>query len=426
MIGLSRVSAYHAPLIIGKVPGMDAQPTLPAGWDPEADRLWGNGARVAAIQATLARINATPDKPPRLALQAAYYLFMLNDFQGAATLLEHQLKHTPGDYACRANLLVCLTRTRRCAEAIQLARTLLVEAENDFTVLDSMTTCLHRLDRHDEASAMGTRSLEAKDRANSAPPKDWRPPETSPSAFANQTGKRHVIAYSLWGARPEYLRGALRNLLLATDIYPGWILRFNVDPSVPEDFVGLISELGGEVVRHPPDQTLRRRLCWRFEVANDPSVGYFLVRDADSVISAREACAVREWIDSGKWFHVMRDWWSHSDLMLAGMWGGVANVLPNLVPMLNAYDARSAETPNIDQWFLRDRVWNHVRLSCLVHDRCFRPTGAHPFPGRVLDATRHVGQDEYAAHGLDQERVLRPWIKAYPCLGDLRWLTNPV
>jgi len=131
---------------------------------------------------------------------------------------------------------------------------------------------------------------------------------------------------------------------------------------------------------------------------------------------------VEAWLRSGKWFHSIRDWWTHTDLILAGMWGGVAGVLPTMTTMLAKYRSRDVETPNIDQWFLRDRIWAFVRKSCLVHDRCFRPAGAEPLPPVPHDE-RHIGQDEYAARGPEQERLLRAWITEYPCLGPLRFET---
>ena len=167
---------------------------------------------------------------------------------------------------------------------------------------------------------------------------------------------------------------------------------------------------------------MREKLCWRFQVANDAGVGYFLVRDVDAVIDQREAQAVEAWLRSGKWFHSIRDWWTHTDVILAGMWGGVAGVLPTMTTMLAKYRSRDVETPNIDQWFLRDRIWAFVRKSCLVHDRCFRPAGAERLPP-VPDDERHIGQDEYAARGPEQERLLRAWITEYPCLGPLRFET---
>ena len=68
----------------------------------------------------------------------------------------------------------------------------------------------------------------------------------------------------------------------------------------------------------------------RFLVSDDPDVGYFLVRDCDSVVSAREAAAVAKWLGSGLPFHAMRDYYTHTDPLLAGMWGGIAGVFPDI------------------------------------------------------------------------------------------------
>jgi tetratricopeptide (TPR) repeat protein len=396
--------------------------SVPAGWDKDACVHWARNERIEAVQATLKRLNAHKQADPRLALQAAYYLFLMDEFRGAATILEHQLTQLPEHFETVLNLSVCYARLNRHEDSVRLARRALEIDPDNFTALDGLAAGLHRLQRYEEAGAVGTRVLGIKDgRSDAGATEGWRLPEGSPRDFATQPGKRNVVTYSLWGDKPVYLRGALRNLLLGPDMYPGWTLRFNVDHSVPEEFIKLIRLLGGEVVMHPPGQTLRQKLCWRFQVANDPDVGYFLSRDVDSVINAREVQAVQAWTASDAWFHVMRDWWTHTDLMLAGMWGGVAGVLPDLVDMLEKYRSATAETPNIDQWFLRDRVWPYVRQSCMEHDRCFRARQSRPFPGPILASDLHVGQDEYAAHGNIQERQLYAWIKQYSCLGPLRW-----
>ena len=36
-----------------------------------------------------------------------------------------------------------------------------------------------------------------------------------------------------------------------------------------------------------------------------------------------------------------------------------------------SYQPSTMETPNIDQWFLRDCLWRYLRQSARVHDRCF-------------------------------------------------------
>jgi hypothetical protein len=67
---------------------------------------------------------------------------------------------------------------------------------------------------------------------------------------------------------------------------------------------------------------------WRFAAYDDPNVDRVIFRDADSIISTREAGAVEEWVASGQAFHAMRDYGSHTDLLLAGMWGVARGALP--------------------------------------------------------------------------------------------------
>ena len=70
------------------------------------------------------------------------------------------------------------------------------------------------------------------------------------------------------------------------------------------------------------DQHALSGLMWRFLVLDDHEVDRFLIRDADSLISKREVAAIEAWQQSDKRFHLMRDYFSHTELLLAGMWGG--------------------------------------------------------------------------------------------------------
>ena len=44
-------------------------------------------------------------------------------------------------------------------------------------------------------------------------------------------------------------------------------------------------------------------------------------RDLDNMLSLRHADAVKEWLDSNKTFHIMRDNPGHHITILAGLWG---------------------------------------------------------------------------------------------------------
>jgi len=392
--------------------------SLAAGWHRPSGALWAGGQRAEAIQSVIAEINRRRDKAdPRLFSQLGYYLFLTGDYGAASMAMRQHVARAPDDVEAHANLAACLSRMDRDRDAIAVARrTLALDADN-LLALDVLAKCHARLGEHDAASGFGSRALDTKDRLSTAGTTATVLPDGSPRAFATRPGKRHVVAFSMWGNGPRYLRGALRNALLMPDIYPGWQMRLHADQSVPSECLELLADLGVEIVMVDAAEPLLHRLARRFRVASDPGVGYFLVRDVDSVIGVRERVAVDAWLAADRWFHVMRDWWTHTDLMLAGMWGGVAGALPDIATLLATYRPGMLETPNIDQWFLRDRVWPHVRGSCTVHDRCFRPAGAEPFPGVVPEGNRHVGQDEYAARRKEQERVLRGWVQRYGWLG---------
>ena len=312
-----------------------------------AQRLWEQGQQQAAIDRLLERINAArPAIPRRLGLQLVYYIFQLGDLPGAELFLRQLLQVHPEDLEILENLAAVLSRQKKATEAVSILEQVVARSPGSANAWDGLAASLARLERFAEARAAGERSLALKTEAGRPLP-SWQPPAGSPQQHLERPGRqqrRDVIAFSIWGSNPRYLRGALRNALLIPDLYPGWQARFHLDTTVPLEFKELLQSLGAEVQLMPAGQSMRQKLCWRFQVANDPAVGRFLVRDCDSVVNQREVAAVQQWLASECWFHVMRDWWSHTDPILAGMWGGIAGVLPDLTALLSAYKPPAKET----------------------------------------------------------------------------------
>ncbi len=115
---------------------------------------------------------------------------------------------------------------------------------------------------------------------------------------------------------------------------------------------------------------------WRFLVADDPSVHYFLCRDADCRLSVQERELVNQWIESGRKFHVVRDHVLHDDLILAGMWGGVGTRDLRIRELMAKYfDGRPTSKYGHDQIFLRKMMWPFLRQSVFVHDRYYWTPG---------------------------------------------------
>jgi hypothetical protein len=93
----------------------------------------------------------------------------------------------------------------------------------------------------------------------------------------------------------------------------------------------------------------------------------------------------------------MRDWFTHTDLLLAGMWGGVGGILPAPAVLLGAYTSWRVENDHVDQDILSETVWPVIRRNVLIHDSIFQPClGSVPFPPfGALPAGHHIGQNAF-------------------------------
>ncbi|KAG2381364.1 hypothetical protein C9374_006353 [Naegleria lovaniensis] len=217
-----------------------------------------------------------------------------------------------------------------------------------------------------------------------------------PSIVAlDQTKKKNVVSYSLYGNNPKYVIGAIRNAELVKYILPGWICRFYHDQSVPQDILATLREMGSELVdmsaREDHSKQAYSGTFWRFLVADDETVERFLVRDTDSRLNPREAAAIEEWIQSGFAVHSMRDHPNHNYRFNAGMWGAVRGAIPDMKGKIKAWSDKSHYIA--DQTFLANVIWPLVKDKTLSHDsyHCNAHPNSRPFPTRRI-MKEHVGQ----------------------------------
>ena len=321
----------------------------------------------------------------------AAFLFAAGDHKSTAAVMGQVVKLAPDDAEALTNHAVSLSRIGQHELAVQSLQQAVELAPDALNTRDALASACYRLKRFDEARMHGEKSLELKD-ASAAAHKAYPVPDTL-AAFSSDDPSRNIIAFSLWGDGRKYIDGAVANAEASPTLYPGWTCRFYLDDSVPKPVRDKLAATGAQL------QMMTRKtpfdgLFWRFLPINDGHTRHFLVRDADSVINPREKAAVDEWLASGKAFHAMRDWWTHTEVMLAGLWGGTGGVLPPLAELLKGFKSPALANWHLDQWFLRQMVWPTARQSCLIHDSKFRALGAKDFPaGSDLPTGHHVGQD---------------------------------
>jgi len=271
----------------------------------------------------------------------------------------------------------------------------------DTNIYDGLTEVCHFLNKPDELQKYGTLAVASKKEliVNTPVLKVIVEP---PPPFNPNHPEENIIAFSLFGANPRYCETSVINVDLAKEIYPLWTCRFYVDETVPHDVIQRLQDKGAQVVYVNEEQKQFSGLFWRFLVMDDPMVKRFLIRDADSLVSYREQAAVNEWLNSQKWFHTMHDYYSHTELILAGMWGGCHGVFNGLRGMIQTFlnTGNYLNSRVADQHFLRFSIYPTLAQSVLMHSSQHFDQNSIDFPQVMkqkdyeLKSQFHVGMNE--------------------------------
>jgi hypothetical protein len=295
-----------------------------------------------------------------------------------------------------ADVALCHLRLGRSMQAYDIYRGA-AEYLKTANVYDGLAEAAGQLGKWGDVREYGTMSLQLKlleaERETPAATAD------SPVLlrFDERNRARNVIAFSLFGSDPRYCEMALLNVRAAHEFFPAWVCRFYVDGSVPAAVCERLAAAGASVIdAHSVGGQDLPGTLWRFLALDDASVDRVQFRDADSLLSTRDQAAVRAWCASDRAFHVMRDYHSHTELILAGMWGACRCVFTDMAGDIRAYlKSRPFSSRYADQHFLRHRVWKVAARNMLAHDEWFDLPGNQPFPPHVpmtVDARyAHVG-----------------------------------
>lgn len=332
--------------------------------------------------------------------QAHYQLAVLLQERGtldeAAEAFRRTTERAPDHQMAWSLMGVSLRDAGRQDEAVAALRRAVELAPADLPARNALVTALVLAGDEAAAREQGEICLEQKDRRaierfRTAPWKDAALSERDMPPAPRERA-RNIISFSLWGDDPVYTHGAVINARIAPHLYYGWRCRFYVErETVPENVLKAIRDEGSEVV-YVDDPALKKlKPLWRFFAANDPGIDRFMCRDADSRLNSMEAVAVDDWVQSGRRFHVMRDHLYHMEVMLAGMWGGVAGVLPDLAAIATRAGGFTSNRWS-DQEFLRDVVWPLIKPDVLVHDSYYTLAPHQDFPPYCrLPRPIHVG-----------------------------------
>ena len=175
--------------------------------------------------------------------------------------------------------------------------------------------------------------------------------------------------------RASYVRIFFWNCRMIRLIYPEWKIYVAIDDKTLGDFLKLFQWLevnqGVKVQPWGPTPPLCEGMLWRMKPVFDQDVSHILCRDADALVTFREAQRVQQWLEGGKGIHSILDNPAHSGLM-GGMIGidtakfKAATNFTSWAQMIG--EAGDLTQRGSDQHFLNKRILPHILTETHTHD----------------------------------------------------------
>jgi len=218
---------------------------------------------------------------------------------------------------------------------------------------------------------------------------------------------KKVITFSLWGNKPMYTIGAIKNAELAKIVYPDFECWFYIhQETVPKEIVEQLQTFENtKIILKSGDLNSSKPMMWRFEAIDDSDVEIMMSRDTDTRFIPREKLAVEEGLNSDSAFHIMRDHPCHEQHIMGGMFG------TRKIPQISSWkESRDKLVQNssyrYDQDFLKDYIYPHSKDSAIIHATFHKhEPNCRGFPIKYCDEYRFVGEYVYEDESRNAENV---------------------
>lgn len=201
----------------------------------------------------------------------------------------------------------------------------------------------------------------------------------------------NVTSFSLYGDKPMYCVGMIKNADLIAKLCPEWKCFVWHDSTVPDEYLRELKERENVSLIDASSLKMPGRY-WRFNCFQLKDVETFCVRDTDSRISQRELDAVGQWSKSGKALHIMRDHPHHNFLVMAGMWSFRNDIASwDIEKKLSRWlQSITVENKIDDTNFLRE-LYHDFSDNMMVHDDWMRCKNSIKFPSE-REGKRFIGE----------------------------------
>lgn len=187
----------------------------------------------------------------------------------------------------------------------------------------------------------------------------------------------NVISFCLYGSHATYILGMKENISLGKKFYPDWQIRIYYNDTVPDKYIKEYEQEGAVCIKCEnigKNKMNWEGMVWRFFPFDDENVDFWISRDADSRLSKREADIVKEWTESDKTLHCIRDHRCHYNPIMGGMFGirnkqfhKMYNFKKISEHIKDIYAVYGERPYNVDQLFLNSKLWSLLKNDVMSH-----------------------------------------------------------
>lgn len=182
------------------------------------------------------------------------------------------------------------------------------------------------------------------------------------------------FSFCVYNDNPKYTIGSLRNVEQYTKEYPDYKTLVYVRNDVPQEIIKKINDNNGVIIKtlFLPNWFMRFTRFLPLE-----NCKFICCRDTDCRLIKREIILNKNFIDSNKKFHIIRDHPYHGAEILAGMWSSHNYVIKNLRFLILDFCLKNMNSgrDNFDQVFLTQYIYRLVNNEhLLTHDNYFNYT----------------------------------------------------
>lgn len=205
-----------------------------------------------------------------------------------------------------------------------------------------------------------------------------------------------VFSFSLYGSADKYCKGMLRNVELIHESFPDWEIWIAVGTGVPDSIIQELQNYSFVKLRFT-NETGHVNMSYRFFPIDNPTVDVMCVRDADSRVFARDVSCVRDFVQSEKLFHIVRDHPNHHHTIMGCSFGIKKGLLNRpLEEIFQEYrQQRSVTEFWNDMEFISAVFYPYVLSVSMIHDDLQRfesPSMKTRFKVSVGDGLHFIGQ----------------------------------